>query len=138
MFYFAAGIAVMKDLIVDPVLDLLIAGGMALNVSLVGAVLGLPLVGIAWVGKIVMVAIFFIVAALYFSSHGGIRTSVKVARMFLWGIAFLAESFPLVGLLPITTAVFIFTALLQNNEGSGAAGMISGFVVGQGSKLKIV
>lgn len=113
-FFFVVGLAIMKDIVVDPALDLLFSGGLALTATVAGAVLGLPLAIIALVGKLAMSGMFLACAGLYFWMHGGVSSARTTSRFMLMGVGTLAESFPVLSILPITTLTFVGVVMLQH------------------------
>jgi hypothetical protein len=138
MFWFVLGIAIIKDIAIDPLCEILITGGLGASATAIGTVVGVPMIVIGWVIKCVTLATFYILATLYFSVNGGIHTSIRVARLILWGLGGIGEFLPVVGMLPLTAVVFSATAFLENRARSreGVTGEISGFVVNHASSIR--
>jgi len=138
MFWFVLGIAIIKDIAIDPLCEILIAGGLGASATFIGTVVGVPMIVIGWVIKCVTLVTFYILATLYFSGNGGIHSSIRVARLILWGLGGIGEFLPVVGMLPLTAVVFSATAFLENRarSGVGVTGEISGFVVNHASSIR--
>jgi hypothetical protein len=101
-FFLVLGLAIIKDL-VDLMSHALSALGMGLSATVLGAVVGIPLVVISWVVSFVFgLFVNGLIAAYFFSTGQGVSR-----RLAVQSIGFIMEMVPFVSLLPLTTATFV-------------------------------
>lgn len=112
-FFFVATLALAKDIGVDPLMDLMIVGGMGMSATIAGALIGIPIAGVAWGIKIIFLLIVLSAASIFFLFSGGIHTPIRIARILLWALGGLSEALPVAGLLPMTTVAFVATVILE-------------------------
>ncbi len=106
-FFLVLGLAITKDLI-DIISHALIAVGMGLTATMLGAVVGIPLVAVSWVVTFVFgLFVNFTIAAYFFSTGHGIGR-----RLAIQSIGFIMELVPYVSLLPLTTITFVIAHFL--------------------------
>ena len=117
LFWMAGGLAIIKDLVVDPATDAVVAfglGGSAATAG-IGAIIGVPIAALAWAVKVGYFVTVWLIMWVYFYFHGGVSTSVKIKRLVIWAIGALTEIFPdLFDLLHMTTVMFFLVAYMEN------------------------
>lgn len=106
-FWMVLGLALIKDLIVDPIA--LIPEGIGV-ITLVGIVVTV----LVFFLKLGMTATVFAVSHFYYWTHGGLHTSAKIKRLVALILAFVVEAIPVADLLPMTTALFLAVAYWEN------------------------
>jgi hypothetical protein len=106
-FFLVLGLAIVKDL-VDLMSHALSALGVGLTATVVGSVVGIPLLAISWVVSfIVGLFVNFTIAAYFFSTGQGVSR-----RLAIQSIGFIIELVPFVSLLPITTLTFVMAHMI--------------------------
>lgn len=113
-FWMVAGLAILKDLVVDP---LALAGqglGGALSATLIGAALGIPLWAVSWGAKVFFGTTVMAISYAYFWTHGGLHGSAKIKRLGVLILCFITSIIPMADLLPETTFLFFFVAIVEN------------------------
>lgn len=113
-FWFVAGIAMIKDIVVDPVMGFLVTAGLGVSTTIVGSVIGLPLAGMAWLIKILYLVMFFMAASFYFMNHGGVHESLRTVKLIIWVLGGITAVIPVVSSLPEATFMFFSVAYLEN------------------------
>jgi phosphatidylglycerophosphate synthase len=113
-FWMTVGIALFKDLVVDPFSDLLIAAGMGMTATVVGAVVGIPLAVFVWLIAFGATCSVWLLMRVYFNTHGGVHPSAKMKRFAAWILAIIIGVIPVLKQLPETTILFFILAYLEN------------------------
>jgi hypothetical protein len=123
-FWLMFGLVVIKDGM-DLILDGLMAVGMALIPTALGAPVGVAVAAAAWGTKFVLGLGVYFALYLYFTSHGTSSWSKGTAKRLVgWGFAIIAENIPFVGILPITTITFLLTVHIENATQSAGSGIL--------------
>lgn len=108
-FFLVLGLAFIKD-IIDLVCMGLIALGMGLTATLLGAVVGIPIAVVAWIISFIFgLFINFTITAYFFSTGQGVGR-----RLAIQSVGFIIELVPYVNLLPLTTITFLIASLTGN------------------------
>jgi phosphatidylglycerophosphate synthase len=113
-FWMTVGIALFKDLVIDPFSDLLIAAGMGISATVVGAVVGIPLAVFVWLIAFGSTCTVWLLMQAYFHTHGGVHPSAKMKRFAAWILAVFIGMIPFLKQLPETTVLFFILAWLEN------------------------
>lgn len=113
-FWMTAGLALLKDVVVDPAVVAGDAMGWAMTASVIGAPIGIAIVVVCFaMGAIFSVTVWLIIHA-YYLTHGGVHASAKLKRLVLWLFTILVGMIPFMKLLPETTFIFFAVAWLEN------------------------
>lgn len=113
-FWMTAGLAILKDLVVDPLALAGQATGLAMSATVIGAVAGIPLWLVSWGGKIFFGLTVTLICYVYFWTHGGLHGSAKIKRLGVLILCFMTSLIPLAELLPEATFLFFFVATVEN------------------------
>ncbi len=103
--------------------DLLIAGGIAISVTVVGAVVGVPLAVVGWaVGVLLSFNAFMFSTGYYLKNNVPLLEGRKIAT---WGVSAIIKAFPGLNVIPALTISFVAITLMENTKrGGGVLGKV--------------
>jgi hypothetical protein len=120
MHWFFFGIVLILDL-VSILCELILLAGVGISATGVGAIVGLPLAGVAWLIQALAGTTATVVSVSYFWIN---KVRMTPTKILLHGMAFILNKVPILSFIPMNTIAFVATTLEENSKRKG--GLIGG------------
>jgi hypothetical protein len=129
VWWLILGMLVFSD-IASILLNILVATGLGISVTVVGAVVGIPLMLLAWGGGAFLLLNGILITSYYFWTNGvNLMGAKKLATMATSAII---EVLPLLSVLPTASISFVVVTVVENAErSSGILGAVAKHIPGK-------